>query len=229
VSDELRSDEDLLRLQGSSLRIAVLLSVWLIAGAGVAGVADRLSGADSSMPLLQDWTLIPQALAASGLGWLAYKRGCRAFWILGGLIGLIAVEEQFHILNPVAAWLDAAAQWTRQRIAIPHTGLSALRIYMAVAMTGFLLLALSYLAGSASERLVVRNVSLLLVLGGIFGGPVSVLSAALGSRNWQTAEESGEAVVFAIIAGYVGGLIALVAARSLHDRGDAGESHGESR
>jgi hypothetical protein len=53
----------------------------------------------------------------------------------------------------------------------------------------------------------VRNIAFLLLIGGFFGGPISMV-ASMGYRpRWIFIEEFGEAVVFAIMAGYIVGVV----------------------
>ena len=102
----------------------------------------------------------------------------------------------FHILNPLARWLAdiafQASRWTDIRSNL---------------LSGTLIFGFSHWRESAGERRVVRNLALLLVAGGFFGGPISTLATVEEPRLWMFIEELGEANVSAIIAGYVSGLV----------------------
>jgi hypothetical protein len=183
---------DLGLLQGLAKQVALFVAVAFLGGTLVAATIDVISGIGWSSPTLQAWALVPQVVSAAGLVYIGYRRSSRAFYILGGLIVLIVIEEAFHVLNPVSDWLARNSTWAL--------------VYGLVAFIGLLGLALSHRFGTETERPVVRNLAILLILGGIFGGPVSVVASRTNQPEWLFVEEFGEALVFAIIGGYVAGL-----------------------
>lgn len=178
----------------------MFVGVVFLVGTLVAAAADIRFGIGSSSPRDQAWTLVPQVATAAGLLFIGYRRHSRAFYILAGLIALIAIEEAFHVLNPVSEWLGRHATWAL--------------IYGLVALVGLGGLGLSHRLGSEVERPVVRNLAILLILGGLFGGPVSVVAARTNQLRWLFVEEFGEGLVFAIIGGYVAGLCVRFGSRS---------------
>jgi hypothetical protein len=192
--------DDLGWLHGLSKQVALFAGVAFLAGTLVAAAVDLRSGIGWSSPTLQAWTLVPQVACAAGMTYIGYRRNSRAFYILGALIVLIVIEEAFHVLNPVSEWLGRNATWAL--------------IYGLVAFIGLIGLALSHRFGSDVERPVVRNLAILLILGGFFGGPVSVVAARTNQLRWLFVEEFGEALVFAIIGGYVAGLSVRFGSRS---------------
>ena len=195
------------RLRGTSLQVASFGAAAFTAAAVLVALVDRYSQGRWDSPLLQAWTLIPQALATAGLLHLAKVRNSKAFGILGGLIGLIVIEEAFHVLNPLAAWLARVARWANRWSDVRLSVLDGVLIYGFVALVGLGLLAFSHWHSSPDERPVIRNIALLLLAGGLFGGPISVLSTMGHRRRWVFVEEVGEAIVFALMAGYVAGLV----------------------
>ncbi len=192
--------DDLGRLHGPSKQVALFAGVAFLAGTLVAAAVDLRSGIGWSSPTLQAWTLVPQVACAAGLTYIGYRRNSRAFYILGALIVLIVIEEAFHVLNPVSEWLGRNATWAL--------------VYGLVAFIGLIGIALSHRFGSDVERPAVRNLAILLILGGLFGGPVSVVAARTNQLRWLFVEEFGEALVFAIIGGYVAGLSVRFGSRS---------------
>lgn len=195
-----KDQRDKPRLYGLSKQVALFVGVVFLAGTLVAAAFDLRHGIGWSSPAVQAWTLVPQVATAAGLMFIGYRRNSRAFYILAGLMLLIVIEEAFHVLNPVSNWLGRIATWAL--------------IYGLVAFIGLTGLALSHRFGSEVERPVVRNLAILLVLGGFFGGPVSVVASRTNSLRWLFVEEFGEAVVFAIIGGYVAGLSVLFGSKS---------------
>jgi hypothetical protein len=195
------------QLQGTARQVATVVAVVLVGVAVLLAIIDRLSAASWDSPLLQAWTLVPQLISFLGLLFIGRIRRSVAFGVLGVLVGLIFIEEAFHILNPLATWLGEiafqASRWTDIRSDV----LSGTLTYGFVALVGVAFLGLSHWQGSAGERRVVRNFALLLVAGGFFGGPISTLATMEEPRLWMFVEELGEAIVYAVIAGYVGGLV----------------------
>lgn len=131
----------------------------------------------------------------------------RSYSILAALILLVVVEEAFHVLNPVAARLTTVADWANEWTGVSTGVLAEVLLYGLVAAIGFALLAISYWYGSWNERLAVRTIMMLLLIGGLFAGPVSMLSSADQGGRWLYIEELGEGLAFSLIAGYVLGLI----------------------
>jgi hypothetical protein len=205
-------------LRGSSRQVALFVSGAFLAGAVLAAGIDLYSDAGWDSPILQGWTLIPQVLSAAGLLWLGRTRRSASFVILGCLIGLVVVEEAFHVLNAVEASLTAIATWGAEWSSVRVNTLRLVLVYCLVALVGLIMLAISHRYGSKGERHVVRNLALLLVIAGFFGGPISTLSLLSSRRRWLFIEECGEAVVFALIAGYVAGLVVPTAGEAMARR-----------
>lgn len=212
------------RLRGTSRQVAGFVAAVFATGAVLAVAVDLHSSPGWDSPVLQAWTLVPQTLAAVGLLVLARTRGSTAFMVLAGLISLVVIEEAFHVLNPVAAWLAEIARWANEWSEVRISVLNGVLIYGLVAMVGFALLAASHWSGSMTERPIVRNLAVLLLAGGFFGGPISTLSTMGNRRRWIFVEEFGEALVFALIAGYVAGLLVALTRRTT-DRSSGEPNH----
>jgi hypothetical protein len=208
-----RNGEDSWRLRGTSRQAAVLVAVTLCGVTIVVACLDRYARTSWDSPLLQDWTLLPQGLSAIGLLYLAKARHSTAFAILGVLIGLVIIEDAFHILNPLADRLARVALWARRWTEIRLGVLNGALIYGFVAIVGLSLLAVSHWHGSPDERPVIRSFTALLLVGGFFGGPVSIVAALESPGRLTFVEELGEAMVFAVMAGYVAGLVATLIER----------------
>ena len=208
---------DTWQLRGTARQIAgVVAGAFVLIALAVAAV-DRLSEGGWDSPLLQAWTLVPQLLVAAALLYIGRLRRSKAFWYLGILFALVFIEEAFHVLNPVEASMRGLVNSVSEGFGVSRTVVNGLFVYGLVAVIGVGLLALSLWHASHGERKVVRNLALLLAVGGFFGGPVSLLSNLRNRRMWMFVEEVGEAIVFAGIVAYVAGL--LYAAARTHNRG----------
>jgi len=196
------------RLHDESLRLALAATAAFLAGSALALGLDFVSAAGWDAPTLQAWTLVPQVLALAGLLFLGFRSASASFTVLAALLALVAIEEAFHVLNPIAAILSdgatAGSHWTGFWLSVLVFSL----IYGLVALIGLAMIFLSHRRGSVAERPVVRNLALMLVVGGLFGGPIGALLSSGRIGRWPYVEELGEAVVFAVIAGYVAGLVA---------------------
>ena len=95
------------------------------------------------------------------------------------------------MLNPVSAWLSDVAnienRWNTFRLSVLNGAL----IYGFVAVIGVALLLFSHWHGSPAERRVVRNIAVLLFVGGLFGGPVSTASYWAGSSATSQSVSDG--------------------------------------
>ncbi len=208
VDPRLDFARDALKLRGVSRQVMTFVAAVFVVG-GILTAGLDFAEADRYDPTtLQGWTLISQTLAAVGLFALARWRRSVSFAVLGFLISLIVVEEAFHVLNPVSDWLanvaDIENRWNTVRLGVLNGAL----IYGFVAVIGVSLLLVSHWHGSPAERQVVRNVAILLLIGGIFGGPISTASYwTEETRRVVFIEEVGETVVFAAMVGYVAGLV----------------------
>ncbi|MEA2000278.1 MAG: hypothetical protein U9N84_00095 [Actinomycetota bacterium] len=211
---------ELWRLRGASLRFGLITAVAFLAGSVLALMIDLVTAAGWDAPTLQAWTLVPQILAVSGLLFLGFRCASASFVVLAVLLALVVVEEAFHVLNPIAAKISDAAtagsNWTGFRLTVLIYAL----IYGLVALIGLVMIFISHQRGSVAERPVVRNLALMLAVGGLIGGPAGAVLSSGRVGRWPYVEELGEAVVFAAIAGYVAGLV--VRSRSPRDASQHG-------
>lgn len=205
---------DALKLRGTSRQVMTFVTALFVIGGILAAVLDVATESEWDPAILQAWTLVAQTLTAVGLFVLGRWRHSMSFTVLGVLISLIVIEEAFHVLNPVSDWLAAMAniesRWTTVRLSV----LNGVLIYGFVAILGVALLLVSHWRGSPAERRVVRNIAILLLIGGIFGGPISTSSYWVeDTRRVIFIEEIGETLVFAVMVGYVAALVFLTRRR----------------
>ena len=197
------------RLDGRPRRIALIAGASFAAVAVLALAVDLRSGNSWDAQTLQASALFTQVAAGLGLWYLGRIHRSRGFVLLAVLVTLVAFEEAFHILNPLAELLSSLARAVADLLGLRAGVLAAGFIYGFVAAAGFALIILAYLGADVSERRVVLNLTILLVVGGIFAGPVGALGHLGNPRFWVHLEEFGEAIVFTAVGGYVAGLVAL--------------------
>jgi hypothetical protein len=216
IDPRLEFAADALKLRGPAKQVMTFVAAFFVVG-GILAAGLDLADSDGWDPAtLQSWTLVSQTLAAVGLLLLGRWRKSLSFTVLGVLITLIVIEEAFHVLNPVSAWLadvaDIENRWNTVRLSV----LNGVLIYGFVAILGVALLLVSHWRGTPAERRVVRNIAILLVIGGIFGGPISTASYWVeDTRRVIFIEEVGESLVFAAMVGYVAALVVETRRRSV--------------
>jgi hypothetical protein len=215
VDPRLDFARDALKLDESSRQVLTFVAAVFVGGGILTAGLDFTEANRQDPTTLQGWTLLSQTLAAVGLFVLARWRRSVSFAVLGLLITLIVIEEAFHVLNPVEEWLAAVAgienRWNTVRLGVLNGAL----IYGFVALIGVSLLLVSHWHGSPAERRVVRNIAILLLIGGIFGGPISTSAYWTEDiRRVVFVEEVGETLVFAVMVGYIAGLLALLRRRT---------------
>jgi hypothetical protein len=187
------------KLHGMPLQIFRFAAAAFLAAGLLAAAIDLLVVDAWDAPTTQAWTLVPQVVATWGLLHLGRRCGGVSFFLLAGVVALVTVEEAFHVLNTVQSWLASVVKAGSEATGLSPGVVDAALIYGLVAMLGLSIIWVSHLRGSVAERPVVRNLALLLIVGGVFGGPGNAFSVYV--------EEFGEAAAFAIIAAYVMGLV----------------------
>lgn len=210
-----KTSRDAFKLRGVSRQVALFVSVVSLIGAGVAVGADLADPYRWDPLTLQAWTLVLQTLAVVGLIALAGLWRSMSFFVLAVIVALVVLEEALHVLNPVSEWLARLVEiensWSTVRLRV----LNGVLIYGFVAVLGVSLLVVSHKFGSAGERHVIRNMAVMLFIAGAFAGPVSIVTYWLPEvRDWILVEESGETLVFAVMLGYIAGLLTLVRTQS---------------
>lgn len=205
------------QLRGTARQVATFVAAVFAAAAVVVAAIDRSVESSWDSVLLQNWSLLPHALATAGLFYIVGAHKSRTFWSLGTLFGLIFIEEAFHVLNSLAGEQSRVARWVSRGTGLSWNVAGWVVLYGAVAIVGFAFLAFAYWQASTAERKVVRNLAVLLAIGGLFGGPISSLAALEDPRRLTFVEEFGEAIAYAVMAGYVAGLVAAVYTRRSRD------------
>lgn len=208
IDQNLDAAGDALKIRGSSRHVMMYVAAVFVLGGVVAAMLDLAEPDRWDPAKLQAWTLVSQTLSAAGLFVLGKLLKSRSFIVLGFLISLVVIEEAFHVLNPVSAWLadlfDIENKWNTVRLSVINGAL----IYGFVAIIGVTFLLVSHWHGTPAERRVVRNIAILLFIGGIFGGPISTASYWTDeTRRVLFVEEVGETLAFAVMVAYVAALV----------------------
>ena len=105
--------------------------------------------------------------------------------LLGVLGGITKHQKEIRQAHPTEAWQLALEEQIRWDLANSE-----------------------WFKAGPQERPVVGVLILMFALVGVFTGPVNAVAAAGISREWLFAEDFGQAVVLAVMAGYVTGLAA---------------------
>ncbi len=152
-----------------------------------------------------------KVLAATGLVILGRRLGSQAMYLLAVLVGLLFAGSLFvnsdwsdRIVGPVA---DGIAGW------LPLSGgtLHLVLIFLAAAVLAGALVVRVLRVASAEERGAVLIIVVMLGVVGVFLGPINAISTQGWSREWLFAEDFGQVLGLAVLAGYVWGLVGAAA------------------
>ncbi len=195
------------RLRGTSFRVAVGVAALLGAAVLAAAAYDYASALERRPVPLELVTLAGKVVAAAGLAAVAGRTRSFSMWLLAGLAGLLAVaslladseiadEVVDTVAEPLTALLPLSGGVVHNGLFFGTLGLAALGLLLA-----------AWLKARPGERQVVGALVVLFALAGVFIGPVNAIAGAGISREWLFAEDFGQAVLLAALAGYVSGLV----------------------
>lgn len=205
-AEELRSPHlrDSRRL---SWGVAAVVTVLLLLGALAAARVDLNSPLERNPAPLELSATVSKLIAAAGLLLLARMLRSVSLLTIAVTVLLLAIEGRFHTLGLFDGVVAGPGRFLADTFSISRVFVTSA---IPLAAAGFLvvvLLAYAYSKAGTADRHLVVSLVVLLAVDGIFAGPVNAIASLGISREWLFAEDFGQAVVLAVLAGYVVGRV----------------------
>ncbi len=194
------------RLEGRALQVAVVVGVVLLGAALWAGAVDFYTEPGRNPAPLGWLDLAYKLISIAALVYVANRWNSRSLRILALLLALLEVghllvhtrsfnRAEFVLIRPLADALSVS------RGVVMLGG-----IFVALAIIGIGMVWLAYRAARPDEKPVVVKLIAILIVLGIFTGPVNAISALGINREWLIAEDFGQVLALAVLAAYSIGL-----------------------
>ncbi len=197
------------RLRGTALWVAIAVAVVLLGGAWWAAQVDLNSELDRNSGPLKALSTVYKVLIFGGLWVVARRLGSSsvkrlALLVLALIVGGLAID--------ITAALHRIAARLASVLPVSEKHADEVLLFGALALIAVWLLAAAYRAANERDRSLVMTLIGLLVLVGVFVGPVNAIASLGINREWLFAEDFGQVVSLAVLGGYVSGLVAATGA-----------------
>ena len=193
------------QLRGRALLIAAAMTALLMSGVLVAAAYDLASPLERRPVPLEMAALICKLVIVAGLITIGRRTHSTSIRLLAGLVALLAVAgpavDWSFVDSLVEAIADPFVEGLSLSRKVVHNGI----LFGALGIAAIGLLATAWVKATPEERPMVGVLILLLMAVGVFTGPVNAVAAAGINREWLFAEDFGQAVALAVMAGYVAG------------------------
>lgn len=194
------------QLRGRALRVAAAMTALLLIVVIAAAWYDLASPLERRPVPLEMAALICKLVIVAGFITIGRRTRSTSISMLAGLVALLAVAgpavDWSFVDSLVEAIADPFVDGLSLSRKVVHNGI----LFGALGIAALGLLAAAWVKATPVERPVVGALILLLMAVGVFTGPVNAVAAAGINREWLFAEDFGQAVVLAVMAGYVTGL-----------------------
>jgi hypothetical protein len=206
LPETIEQDEAPLQVRGRALRVALGVT-FVLQAAGLWAARSDLESTERYPSGLDLLAPMYKYLIVVGLLAVGWRIGSASFKLLALLVAALAAgslivnnyENQLKFYDSLAPIAD--------RLPVSSGFLGNAMIFLTLAAVGGGLVLLAYRKAGTADRHQVLVVIGLLFLVGVFVGPVNAISAATESSAWSFAEDFGQVVTLAILAGHVAGLV----------------------
>ena len=202
-----RSDQRL-RVRGKALLVATLVALMLLAGALWAAKVDLDSPHDRNAVPLDILSAVYKVLIVTGFVVVARRLGSISFKLLALLVAALAVGSVIVNADGFGDWLYPVMNPIADVLPVSSGFLGLAFIFLTLAGVAGSLVYFAYAKATAAEKPAVLTVIAMLFVIGVFVGPVNAISSLGINREWLFAEDFGQVVSLAILAGYTTGLVA---------------------
>ncbi len=197
----------LVRVRGRALAVATLVASVLLAGALWAAKVDLDSRFERNAVPLDILSAVYKVLIVVGLLVVARRLGSVSFKLLALLVAALAVGSVVVNADSFGDWLHSLLVPIADVLPVSSGFLGLAIIFVVLAAVAAPLVYLAYSKAAANEKPAVLTVIAVLFVIGIFVGPVNAISSLGINREWLFAEDFGQVVNLAILAGYTTGLL----------------------
>lgn len=196
------------RLAGRPLRVAAAVAALLLVGV-LAGAAYDLASPVERRPVpLEIATFVGKLVVAGGLTIVARRTGSISLRLLAVLAGLLAVAGLLPTIDLVNTAINGVAGVMSDVVGISGVAARLGLLFIALGVAALGLIVVAWTKARPDERPVVKALIVMFAVVGVFAGPTNAIAALGISREWLFAEDFGQAVMVAVMAGYVAGLVA---------------------
>lgn len=195
-----------LRLEGKALQAALAAGLVLLAAVIWAAGVDLASEVERNAAPLNSLTVLYKLIGIAALLYVGRQTQSRSMKLLALLLALLTLGHLvIHsgwygpVVHPVSGWLEEVLPFSSGFIELAG-------MFLALAAIAGGLVWAAFRGASDSERPAVIRLIVILFVVGIFVGPVNAISVFGINREWLFAEDFGQAVALAVMAGYLVGL-----------------------
>ncbi len=192
--------------------IGVSVTLVLLVAAVWAARVDFASQPERNAVPLEALAIIFKLLSVAMLAYLAQKLASRSLMLIAVLLALMAAGSLLVDASWFGDLLAAFSEPLEGILPVSSGFIELAGLFLALAaIAGGLVLASWRAAQPAEKHLLLVLLALLFVLG-VFVGPVNAIASAGINREWLFAEDFGQAITLALMAGYVSGQVVATAA-----------------
>lgn len=201
------------RLRGRALGVASVVSIALLGVAVWAASVDLASETERNAAPLDTLAILYKLIAIAALLYVGWRWHSRSLRLLALLLALMAIGSLLVDMEWFVDVEHSLAQPLERALRVSSGFIELAMLFLGLAAVAGALVWAAYSAATPDDRPVVLRVIGILFVIGIFMGPVNAIASTGINREWLFAEDFGQVVSLAVLAGYGAGLVAATRGR----------------
>ncbi len=201
-------------VRGRARRVAIAVTVVLLMMALWAAKLDYDRPLVRNTVPLTVLSALFKGLALAGLLVVARRLASRSIYLIAGFVAALIAGTVIINSDALSTMFDSIADWAEPVLPVSGQTAKYVLMFSVLAVVTAVLLYLAYSSARPTEREAVLVLIGLLLVVGVFVGPVNALSIQGWSREWLFAEDFGQVVSLALLTGYTSGLVVASSHRS---------------
>jgi len=201
------------RLRGRALGVALVVSVALLGAAVWAASVDFASEPERNAAPLDTLAILYKLVAIAALLYVGWRWHSRSLRLLALLLALMAIGSLLVDMEWFVQVEHSLAEPLERVLGVSSGFIELAALFLGLAAVAGALVWAAYRGATLDDRPVVLRVIGILFVIGIFMGPVNAIASTGINREWLFAEDFGQVVSLAVLAGYGVGLVAATRAR----------------